>query len=263
MAQPAPPGVRHASDSLAPLRQDAERTRESIAVILACTHRILSAGLARLLSAEPDMRVLAEVADARAAIRVAAADPCHVVLMEFPLLAAELLPVLRALRALPRRPRLILLATPADRAGVLEALRLGAWGLVSADAPPEQLVHCVRVASKGEAWVDRDTVSHLLESIHDRSGAAAMETRAARVLTPREIDIVAEVALGASNNDIGRTLGLRSQTVKNRLSAIFDKVGVSSRLELALYAVHHDIAAMKAEQRLHRSARGSPALRKE
>lgn len=252
MAKPAPPGVRHAPDSLAPLRHDGAIPHDGIAVVLACTHRIVSAGIAGLLAAADGIRVVAEVTDARSVLRVAA--PCHVILMELSLLGTDLQPLLRMLRALPHRPRLILMATATDRPGVLEALRLGAWGIVSKDAPPEQLVQCVRAAVAGEAWVDRGTVSHLLESIHDRAAVEPRE-RSARLLTPREIDIVAEVALGASNNDIGRALGLRAQTVKNRLSAIFDKVGVSSRLELALYAVHHDIASMRAEGRAVRGGR--------
>lgn len=169
--------------------------------------------------------------------RLVASTQPDVVLVEVPVLEAGGQALFSVLDELPRPPRVILLATRADEVQVLGALRRGAWGVVLTDAAPAHLARSIRTAAGGQAWVDRETVTRLLQSIHRARPDASVP--GAPHLTPRALEIVCEVADGATNGDIARKLGLSPQTVKNHLLQIFDKVGVSSRLELALYAVNH------------------------
>jgi two-component system nitrate/nitrite response regulator NarL len=217
------------------------KSRRPLRIVLACAHRLYRAGLAELLSKEPGFLVVGEAQGGAEAVRLARAERADVLLMDYLVLGAS------GERALPDegpaagRTRIILLSTPRDQAGVLEALRLGAWGVVLKDASPELLYRSIRTAAAGEAWVDRDTVSRLLESMRVQRASAPAARAPGERITPRERDIVREVANGATNDEIACKLGLQPQTVKNYLSLIFDKLGASSRLELALYAVHHGL----------------------
>ncbi|MGE0816243.1 MAG: LuxR C-terminal-related transcriptional regulator [Vicinamibacterales bacterium] len=136
-------------------------------------------------------------------------------------------------------PRTLVVASPDDAHLVVAALRAGAWGAVFRTADPTQLVSLIRAAASGQAWESLDYAGHLTRSL---TRVPARDDGVRRVaLSDRERQLVAELVSGASNADIARALGLRTQTVKNRLSAIFDKVGVFTRLELALYAVRHGL----------------------
>ncbi|MEZ5294439.1 MAG: response regulator transcription factor [Vicinamibacterales bacterium] len=137
--------------------------------------------------------------------------------------------------------RLLLLASATTSARVLDALRLGAWGVVRFDAHPEELLALIRAAGAGQAWDELRYAGQFLKEVR-RDGGVEPLLSAPVALTPRELQVVAALVGGASNAAIAGNLGLRPQTIKNRLSTIFDKVGVSSRLELALYAVHHRLA---------------------
>lgn len=240
MAKPAPPGSQRTPIPPVPGRSTRPPSVPTTAVTpirvaLGCVHRIMCAGVSSLLTGEDDFQLVGQATDGPSVTRMAVASLADIVVLDYSVFESISPPRLSELRAAPSKPRVILLAAPGDHDHVLGLLREGAWGVVSKDSPPDHLVRSIRAAAAGEAWVDRETVSHLLASIHDHEGAP--ETTVRRLLTPREMEIVAEVAHGASNVEIGNKLGLRAQTVKNRLSGIFDKLGVSSRLELALYAV--------------------------
>lgn len=210
---------------------------KTLKIVVACTERMVCAGLAALLEREPGFTVSGQATDCAMAARQVVTTRANVLLLDLQVLASDGQALFARLRDLPGKPRVILLSTRADERHVLDALRRGAWGVVLKDASPGHLVRSIRTAAGGEAWVDRETVSRLLESIH-RPRAAAPAIGTPR-LSPRALEIICEVADGATNADIARKLGLSQQTVKNHLQQIFDKVGVSSRLELALYAVSH------------------------
>jgi two-component system, NarL family, nitrate/nitrite response regulator NarL len=205
-------------------------------VVLGCSYGLYCAGLKALLETASDIAVLGTSGSASIALDLARGAGAHVLLLDVDLSGLGAADFLLPSREEADQPRVILLATPADQRAVIEALRRGAWGMVLKDASPELLFRSIRVAAAGEAWVDRDLVSRLLETIHLRS--APTRTNGV-VLTPRELDVLREVVAGGTNADIARTLGLRPQTVKDYLTALFDKAGVSSRLELALHALHH------------------------
>jgi two-component system, NarL family, nitrate/nitrite response regulator NarL len=117
----------------------------------------------------------------------------------------------------------------------VEAVQLGARGLVLKEATSELLFKAIRSVMAGEYWVDRGRVSELAEALYTsvREPVTAPAQNSFR-MTPRERQIVAAVLSGYSNRDIAQKLSISGQTVKNHLTQIYDKVGVSSRLELAL-----------------------------
>jgi two-component system, NarL family, nitrate/nitrite response regulator NarL len=118
------------------------------------------------------------------------------------------------------------------------ALQLGAAGVVLKTAPPDLLFKSIRAVILGQHWIGRECVSDLVQAL--RSYAEAPPAPRVRFgLTPRELEITSAVVGGFSNKEIAKKFVLSEDTVKHHLTNIFDKVGASNRLELALFAVHH------------------------
>ena len=124
----------------------------------------------------------------------------------------------------------------------VEAIRLGARGVVMKEATTELLVKAIHNVMAGEYWVDRGRVADLAHALYDMMrDPAPTPAKTMFGMTPREREIVAAVLSGYSNKDIAEKLSISDQTVKNHLTSIFDKVGVSSRLELALCVTKHPL----------------------
>ena len=123
---------------------------------------------------------------------------------------------------------------------VSEALQLGARGVLMKHAATELLFKSIHMVMAGQYWVGRDSVADLIEKLRERRAApVAMPSDPVFGLTPRELEMVAAVVAGCSNSDIADKLAISSKTVKHHLTNIFDKLGLSNRLELALFAVQH------------------------
>lgn len=209
-----------------------------IHILVADDHPIFRDGLKRLLDAEPGMRVVGEAGTGRETLaRVSELSP-DVLLLDLSMPDGSGFDVLRALEG-NTRLRTILLTADAAPAQILEALQLGARGLVRKDAATAMLTKCIVAVMAGEYWVGRDRMPDLIHALRRLRGVPP--STPADTLTPRERRVVAAVVAGCTNHDIATELGLSEQTVKNYLSHVYDKLGVSSRLELALYAVHHKL----------------------
>jgi DNA-binding NarL/FixJ family response regulator len=139
--------------------------------------------------------------------------------------------------------RIVLLTAAIEPEETVQALRLGARGVVLKESAAQTLYKCIRSIMKGEYWVGHDRISDLLQTLRELERIPAPEASPASRLSPRERQVITAIVGGATNKDIGQSLGLSEQTVKNHLSNIFDKLGVSNRLELALYAVDHRLPA--------------------
>jgi DNA-binding NarL/FixJ family response regulator len=135
--------------------------------------------------------------------------------------------------------RTIVLTADIDSDEMLRAVELGARGVLLKDVQPSFLYKCIRAVMQGDYWVGRQHFALMARRLHDLTQPD--DARPASSLSHRELEIVAAVLEGASNREIGEQFSISPQTVKNHLSHIFDKLGVSSRLELALYARHHHL----------------------
>lgn len=144
----------------------------------------------------------------------------------------------RELREIDRKANVILLLDAPERTLVIEAFRSGARGILSRDDPFEMLPKCVQRVSEGQVWANSQQLQFLLESLSDSALSAITDARGTSLLTNRELHLVHLVAEGRTNRDISRELHLSEHTVRNYLFRIFNKLGVSTRLELALYAIN-------------------------
>jgi two-component system nitrate/nitrite response regulator NarL len=212
-----------------------------ISIVIADDHPIFLDGLALLLHEAPDMRVVGTATTGRAAIDMVRALKPNVLLLDLAMPRLSGLDVLRELQGHLEgedRVRVIVLTAGIEDEQQLTALEEGACGIILKQAVTDLLFKCIRTVMAGQYWVGRESVASVVAAL-----------RRARVpanvlpfgLTARQLTIVQEVAAGATNRDIATLLKMREDTVKHHLSSIYDKCGVSNRVELAMFAVNHGL----------------------
>jgi DNA-binding NarL/FixJ family response regulator len=217
------------------------RKAQTVRILIADDHPIFRDGLRRLLEAEPDLQVLGEAADGAEAVKLARQLKPDILLLD---LAMPKHPGLEALRDLSVAPgaapvRVILLTAAAEKSQIVEALQLGARGVVLKDSATQLLLKAIHTVMAGEYWVGRESVSNLVQYLRTLMQSSVDEARQKKFgLTPRELEIVSAVVAGYANKEIAEYFKISEDTVKHHLSNIFDKLGVSTRLELALFAVN-------------------------
>jgi len=134
----------------------------------------------------------------------------------------------------------VLLAENDDRDLVLNALRAGARGIfLFVQDPFRMLCKCIQTVSRGEIWINNRQMHYVMDALAEVPTLRVVNSKGRQLLTPREEQVVALVADGLSNREVANELGLSEHTIKKYLLRIFDKVGVSSRVELVLYAMSH------------------------
>jgi DNA-binding NarL/FixJ family response regulator len=212
-----------------------------IRIVLADDHPIFRDGLRRLLETEPGLTVVGEAATGRDAIRVTHELVPDVLLLDFALPDMSGLDVLQSLSSTRAPVRTVFVTAGMDRPEVLKAIKLGARGVVVKTAAITLLTRCIRAVVEGEYWFGHEHMHHMHSVVEALARVEDSGDLPIQRLTPREIEIIAVVVGGGSNREVARQIGVSEQTVKNHLSHIFDKVGVSSRLELALFALHHKL----------------------
>jgi len=200
---------------------------QPIRLIIADDHAIFRDGLRRLLATQPDFQVIGEASDGKEAISLAQSMKPDVLLLD---LAMPRVPGMEVLRELSRQEtpvRTILLTAAIQPFAVTSALQLGARGIVLKASPPEMLLKSIRSVHEGQFWVGSEPVSSWAKPGQSTSGFG---------LTSREVEIISAIKKGSSNREIAGQLAISEETVKRHLSNIYGKLGVSSRLELAVLA---------------------------
>ena len=219
-------------------------SKKPIRIVIADDHPIFRDGLRRLLESESDLKVIGEACDGEEAVKMARQLKPDLLLLD---LAMPRHTGLEALRDMTTESnshavRVILLTAAAENKQIVEALQLGARGVVLKDSATQLLLKSIHTVMSGEYWVGRESVSNLvlyLRTLIQTSGEEARQKKFG--LTPREIEIVSAVVAGYSNKEIAEYFKISEDTVKHHLSNIFDKLGVSTRLELALFAVNQSL----------------------
>jgi DNA-binding NarL/FixJ family response regulator len=145
--------------------------------------------------------------------------------------------VLRELRSLGCRTRAIMLLDSRERPVVIDAFRAGARGVIFRDEPLKMLSKCIHAVHRGQVWVNSEHLGYLLEALGQTAPSRLQQTRLKEHLSKREEDVVRLVAEGLSNKEVSENLGLSEHTIRNYLFRVFDKLGVSTRVELVLYCL--------------------------
>jgi DNA-binding NarL/FixJ family response regulator len=208
-------------------------------LILADDQAIFRAGAARVLALEDDMRIVAQCEDGEKLFSAIETLRGSVILVSSSL-RLDLKELLSRARAAGSRT--ILVAENAEQ--VAEELSVLFDGVVCRNVPGNVLVDGVRRVAQGQRFVQRSNVTTM-------QAADSVGSRARDRLTPKEMQIVALIVQGCKNKDIAAQLGTKEQVIKNYLRSIYDKTGVSDRLELALFTIHHRALAEAAAKAGH------------
>lgn len=220
------------------------RRAQGVRILIADDHPIFRDGLKRLLESERDFKVVGEACDGVEAVKLVRQLKPEILLLD---LAMPRRPGLEALREMNSGPasssvRVILLTAAAEKDQIVEALQLGARGVVLKDSATQILLKSIRAVMNGEYWVGRESVANLVQYLRTLVDSSSHESRKKRYgLTPREFEVISAVVAGYANKEIAEYFKISEDTVKHHLSNIFDKVGVSTRLELALFAVNQSL----------------------
>lgn len=215
------------------------RRSQPIHILIADDHPIFRDGLRRLLEAEPGLKVIGEACDGAEAVIMARQLKPDIMLLDLAMPRHPGLEALRELGSGQQSVRVILLTAAAEKQQIVEALQLGARGVVLKDSATQLLLKAIHTVMSGEYWVGRESVSNLVQYLRTLIQSTGEEARQRKFgLTPRELEIVSAVVAGYANKEIAEYFKISEDTVKHHLSNIFDKLGVSTRLELALFAVN-------------------------
>lgn len=209
-------------------------SHQLIRVVIADGRPIFRDGLRRLLQTQTRLQIVGETGpgfDAATLVRELRPD---ILVVDF---APHIFETLKALAESGAAVRTIILAEYVGGADLTRALELGARGLVLRDSAADVLFKSIDAVLAGQYWIASDAVVDVPAGV--RKLEAELRRRRVFGLTPRELEIVRMVVGGCTNKEIGEKLAIGENTVKSHLTHIFDKVGASSRIELALFAAHH------------------------
>jgi DNA-binding NarL/FixJ family response regulator len=217
----------------------ARLSKGKIRVLVADREGIFRLGLKKLFAVEDDLRVVAEAENATEVLALAETFRPDLVFVQEEILAESGSNLISALHEVVPECKVVATASISSDESAMRHVRSGAAGMILKTVDPQLFVKCARRVSEGEKWIPNrhiSTMAKLLEARPDNP------PRPVDTLTRREKVIISYLMLGWRNREISTHLSISEQTVKNHLRTIYDKVGVSDRLELVLYAIHQRLA---------------------
>ncbi len=208
-------------------------------VLLVDDHNIVRLGLMTLINDQPNMEVVGEAGTAGEAVRAVERLRPDVVLMDIRMPGEGGIEATHAIATRFPQTKVVMLTSYADDELVVRSIRAGAVGYVLKQVDNAELLRAIEAAARGEALLDPATTARLLARV--RETERKVEEDAFRELSNREMDVLAPLARGKTNAEIGQLLNLSEKTVSNHVSTMLEKLQLSNRIELATYAVEHHL----------------------
>lgn len=221
-----------------------ETATQRVRIVLADDHQMFRDAVRRLLDSEPDLAVVGEAGDGEEAVALTLQYEPDILLLDVAMPHANGMQVLQQIAAASKATRIIMVTGAVEENELRQALRLGARGFVLKESGAVQLLESIRVVHGGEYFVGRECMADLVSAVRTRGVAIEGQVPIKKAdfgLTTRERQIVSAVVNAYQNKEIAEKFAISEKTVKHHLTNIFNKVGVSNRLELALFAVHHHL----------------------
>jgi DNA-binding NarL/FixJ family response regulator len=219
-----------------------------IRLLIAEDQPVVRTGLKVILEAANDIEIVGEAADGQEAVQRAIELSPDVIISELRLPKSDGLAILRTLQARALPTKFLLFTSSDNKEDFIEAMKLGCCGILLKDAAPALIIKSIQKVHAGEIWLDSNTTAAVIRQFASPTDTAAAHIAAAATkpreraqLSQREREIIVLIAQGYKNKEIAEKMFITEQTVKNHLHNVFDKLGVSDRLELALYAIHNSL----------------------
>jgi len=211
----------------------------AIRIVLADSQAIYRVGMKKVFALEDDLRVVAQAESLPNLHAALQRYPTDVVLLEGQMIAGTIDAIPELMKHAPDA-KLIVQVVDADESNIVELYRRGVRGVVPRSISPDLLIKCVRKIADGETWIDNQSISWVIEAY--RSQASSLTNpRVQPKLSKKELAIISCITRGMRNKEIAYQIGTTEQVIKNYLRKVYDKLGVSDRLELALYCLHHQL----------------------
>jgi DNA-binding NarL/FixJ family response regulator len=210
-----------------------------IRVLLVDDHAIVRLGVMTLINDQPNMEVVGEAGTAAEAVACIEQLQPDVVLMDIRMPGEGGIEATRQIVSNYPQVKVVMLTSYAEDELLVRAIRAGAVGYILKQVGNEELLRAVAAAARGEALLDSATTARLLARV--RETERKVEEDAFRDLSERELDVLVELAHGKTNAEIGQVLNLKEKTVRNYVSHILEKLNLSNRVELATFAVQHNL----------------------
>jgi DNA-binding NarL/FixJ family response regulator len=209
-----------------------------IRVVIADDHPVVRDGLRRIFSVEHDISVIGETSNGEDAMRMAAELRPDVLLLDLMMPGVSGLEAIQKVHGEKQElpARILVLTADTDRHHLVQAVRLEVHGIISKDAGVDKLLKAIRTVAAGHYWIERELLAEAIRKREDRRSANFG-------LSPREIEIIRAVAAGASNKELAGKFAISELTIKRHLTNIYQKVRVTSRLELALFAIENELSS--------------------
>jgi DNA-binding NarL/FixJ family response regulator len=216
-----------------------------IRIVVADDHPVVRFGVRNMLQNEPGFEVVGEAEDGDDAITQTLELEPDILLLDILMPRLPGLEAMRAIMTKSPRVKIVLLTGTITVQQIIEALQIGARGIVLKQSVAGDLTQALRAVLGGDYWIGGERVANLLKALQElQAQAAAVPERKTYGLTPRELEVVTCIVEGCSNRDIATQFSISEETVKRHLSNVFDKTGVSTRLELALFAIAHKLVEL-------------------
>jgi DNA-binding NarL/FixJ family response regulator len=216
-----------------------ESEAAAIRIILADSQAIYRVGMRKVFALEDDIRVVAQAETLENLYAALQRFPTDVVVLEGRLIAGTIDAIPQFVRRAPEA-KLIVQVSETDENNTVELYRRGVRGVVPRSISPDLLIKCVRKIAAGETWIDNQSVSWVIDAYRAQAANLTNPKTQPR-LSEKELSIIGCITRGMRNKEIAYQIGTTEQVIKNYLRKIYDKLGVSDRLELALYCLHHQI----------------------
>ena len=225
--------------------EDADDSASAIRIILADSQAIYRVGMRKVFALEDDIRVVAQAETLDNLYAALLRFPTDVVVLEGRLIAGTVDAIPQFVKRAPDA-KLIVQVSETDENNTVELYRRGVRGVVPRSISPDLLIKCVRKIAAGETWIDNQSVSWVIDAYRAQA-ANLTNPRTQPKLSEKELSIISCITRGMRNKEIAYQIGTTEQVIKNYLRKIYDKLGVSDRLELALYCLHHQILKVEPQ----------------
>lgn len=240
------------------VEDDSREESVAIRIILADSQAIYRVGMRKVFALEDDIRVVAQAETLSNLYAALNRFPTDVVFIEGALISGTVDAIPELVRRAPEA-KIIVQVSESDESNTVELYRRGVRGVVPRSISPDLLIKCVRKIADGETWIDNQSISWVIEAYRAQA-TTLTNPRTQPKLSKKELAIISCITRGMRNKEIAYQIGTTEQVIKNYLRKVYDKLGVSDRLELALYCLHHQLLKKYDQENENQAAAIDPVL---